>query len=90
MFTGSIAAAPVTAVALPGIVLTAALFLRAFQQVFTGPAGGRSEGFVDLRAHETVPTATLLALSLVIGVLPGPLLALIEPAADTVIGLIGR
>ena len=90
MFTGSIAAAPVTAVALPGIVITAALFLRAFQQVFTGPAGGRSEGFVDLRAHETVPAATLLALSVVIGVLPGPLLALIEPAANTVIGLLGR
>ena len=90
MFTGSIAAAPVTAIALPGIVITAALFLRAFQRVFTGPSAGRTAGFVDLRRTETLPTAALLALSVAIGVVPGPLLALIEPAADTVIGILGR
>ncbi|MBY0291269.1 MAG: NADH-quinone oxidoreductase subunit M [Mycobacteriaceae bacterium] len=90
IFTGSIAAAPVTAVALPGILITAALFLRAFQRVFTGPTGGHSPGFADLRSNEMIPVATLLALTVAIGVFPRPLLDLIEPAADALIGLLGR
>ena len=40
IFTGSIAAAPVTAVALVGILVTAALFLRALQRLFTGSDAG--------------------------------------------------
>lgn len=52
IFTGSIAAAPVTAVALVGILITAALFLRALQRIFTGETRGRSAGFGDLRAAE--------------------------------------
>ncbi|GAT07986.1 NADH-quinone oxidoreductase subunit M [Mycolicibacterium novocastrense] len=90
IFTGSIAAAPVTAVALPGILITAALFLRAFQRVFTGPTRGHSAGFADLRPSETFSVATLLALTVVIGVFPRPLLALIEPGAGALIGLLGR
>ena len=43
VFTGSIAAVPVAALALPGILVTAALFLRALQRVFTG-ATGRAVG----------------------------------------------
>ncbi len=90
IFTGSIAAAPVTAVALPGIVITAALFLRAFARVFTGDVAGRSAGFLDLRKPEWWPPATLLALSVVIGLLPRVLLDTVEPAADTLITLVGR
>ncbi|MDY6998962.1 MAG: NADH-quinone oxidoreductase subunit M [Actinomycetota bacterium] len=90
IFAGSIAAAPVTAVALPGILITAALFLRAYQRVFTGPAGAGIEDFTDLRPSETVPVAMLLLLSVAIGLIPGPLLALIEPAAGSLIELVGR
>lgn len=90
IFTGSIAAAPVTAVALPGILITAALFLRAFQRVFTGPTLGHSAGFADLRPSESLSAAMLLALTVVIGVLPRPLLALIEPGAGALVGLLGR
>ncbi|BBX15832.1 oxidoreductase [Mycolicibacterium duvalii] len=90
IFTGSIAAAPVTAVALPGIVITAALFLRAFQRVFTGAPQGRSAGFVDLRGSELWPVASLLTLSVVIGLLPRVLLDTIEPASDALIALVGR
>ncbi|MCA2243376.1 MULTISPECIES: complex I subunit 4 family protein [Mycobacteriaceae] len=90
IFTGSIAAAPITAIALPGILITAALFLRAFQRVFTGPINGHSEGFTDLRPSETLSVATLLALTVAIGVIPRPLLALIEPAAGALIELLGR
>ncbi|MGD9619271.1 MAG: NuoM family protein [Mycolicibacterium sp.] len=90
IFTGSIAVAPVTAFALIGILLTSALFLRAFQRVFTGETRGQSIGFLDLRPHETWSVAPLLGLSLVIGVFPRPLLAVIEPPAQTLIDLIGR
>lgn len=90
IFTGSIAAAPVTAVALVGILLTAALFLRAVQRIFTGPTRGRSVGFADLRPAETWSVGALLVLSLLIGVLPRPLLDIIEPAAEAVVELVGR
>jgi len=90
IFTGAIAAAPVTAVALPAIVITAALFLRALQRVFTGETRGRSVDFGDLRLPEICSAGTLLVLSLAIGLLPRPLLDLIEPAAHTLVGLLGR
>ncbi|OLT22618.1 oxidoreductase [Ornithinimicrobium sp. CNJ-824] len=90
IFTGSIAAAPVTAVALVGILITAALFLRALQRIFTGPTRGVSAGFGDLRPAELWAIAPLLALSLLIGVLPRPLLEVIEPAAQVLVQLVGR
>jgi len=90
IFTGSIAAAPVTAVALVGILVTAALFLRALQRIFTGKTVGASAGFRDLRPAETWSIGGLLLLSLAIGVLPRALLDLIEPAARAAIALVGR
>ena len=90
IFAGSIAAAPATAVATVGIVLTAALFLRALQQVFAGPAGELTAGFADLSAREWLPIGGLLAVSVAIGVWPRPLLDLIEPAAAAVVALVGR
>jgi NADH-quinone oxidoreductase subunit M len=90
IFTGSIAAAPVTAVALVGILLTAALFLRALQRMFTGETRGSSLGFSDLRPSEVWSIGPLLLLSLAIGILPRPLLDLIEPAAGAVVDLVGR
>ncbi|MFV9635858.1 complex I subunit 4 family protein [Mycobacterium neumannii] len=90
IFTGSIAAAPVTAVALPGIVITAALFLRAFQHIFTGETRLRSNGFLDLQGPETWSAAMLLGLSVLIGLIPRVILDTIEPAAAVLIGLVGR
>ncbi|GAB2776924.1 NuoM family protein [Nocardioides salsibiostraticola] len=90
IFTGSIATVPATAVATIGILLTAALFLRALQRVFTGPTDGLSHDFSDVRVHEWVPTAGLLVLAVAIGVFPRPLLAIIEPASDVVVSLVSR
>ncbi|GAA5113822.1 NADH-quinone oxidoreductase subunit M [Haloechinothrix salitolerans] len=87
IFTGSLGVQPVaTAVALLGVLLTAALFLRALHRLFLGerllPGGvGR---FDDVAARELVPVAALLALATVIGVLPRTLLGTLEPAAHTV------
>ena len=76
--------------ALLGILVTAALFLRALQRIFTGDTAGRSVGFGDLRPAEVWSVGPLLALSLVIGVLPRFLLDVIGPAADTVVELVAR
>ncbi|MGY5883600.1 complex I subunit 4 family protein [Modestobacter lacusdianchii] len=90
VFAGSVGATAWAAVALPGILITAALFLRAVQLMLAGAPGGRSIGFTDVRAVEVVPVVTLLALSLAIGVAPWPLLDLIAPAAEAVVGLVSR
>jgi len=90
IFTGSIAVAPVTAVALLGILVTAALFLRALQRLFTGPVRGHSVGFADLRRSEVTSVGLLLTLAVALGVAPGPLLAVIEPASRAVAGFVGR
>ncbi|WEV77210.1 NuoM family protein [Janibacter cremeus] len=90
IFAGSIAVAPVTAIALPGILVTAALFLLALQRVFTGPTQGQSSGFADLRGRELWSVGPLLALSLLIGVVPQVLLGVIEPASAALITLVGK
>ncbi len=90
IFTGSIAVAPVTAVALLGILVTAALFLRATQRLFTGETRGLSVGFADLRAHEVAAVGMLMGLAVVLGVLPRPLLDVIEPATRTLAALVAR
>ncbi len=90
IFTGSIAAAPVTAVAVVGILLSAALFLRALQRMFAGETRGHSLSFADLHPSEAWSVAPLLLLSLLIGVMPRPLLDVIEPASTVVVDLVGR
>jgi NADH-quinone oxidoreductase subunit M len=86
IFTGSIGTTWWALFALPGILITAVLLLRAFQRVFTGPIDNLSHGFTDLHRHETVPLTILMGLSVLIGVFPGPLLAMIQPAARVVVG----
>jgi NADH-quinone oxidoreductase subunit M len=90
VFAGAVAAVPLAALALPGILITAALFLRALQRLFTGATRGLSEGFADLRPAELWSVAPLLLLALLIGVLPRPLLDVIEPASATVVDLVAR
>ena len=90
VFTGSIATVPTTAIALFGILITAALFLRALQGVFTGATRGLSLDFTDARPFEAWAAGSLLVLSLLIGVLPRPLLDVIEPAARATVSLVGR
>jgi NADH-quinone oxidoreductase subunit M len=90
ILAGSIGTTAFAAVALPGILITAALFLRALQRLFTGETTGRAVGFADLRARETLPVGALLLLALVIGVVPGPLLDVITPGAESVVELVSR
>ncbi len=96
IFTGSLATAAVaTAIAVAGILITAALFLRALQQIFTGPlrlpgGPGTPAAFGDLTVTEAASTVPLLALAVVIGITPRFLLDLIEPAARALTHLVAR
>jgi len=96
IFTGSLASAAVaTVIAVTGILITAALFLRALQRIFLGPlrlpdAPGTSAAFGDLRAAEAASILPLLAASVIIGIAPRFLLDVIEPAARTLITLVAR
>jgi NADH-quinone oxidoreductase subunit M len=96
IFTGSFATRPVgTGIALLGILVTAALFLWALQRVFLGPqripdAPGAAAAFPDLYRGEAAGILPLLGLALVIGIAPRFLLDVIEPAARTVVDLVGR
>ena len=96
IFTGALASAPVpTAIAVAGILITAALFLRALQRVFLGPerlpdAPGTPRPFADLHASEAAAIVPLLALATVIGLLPRFLLDVIEPASRVLLELVAR
>jgi NADH-quinone oxidoreductase subunit M len=96
IFTGSLPSAAVaTAIAVTGILITAALFLRALQRIFLGPlrlpdAPGSPAAFRDLLPAEVASIVPLLAASVVIGIAPRFLLDVIEPAARTLITLVAR
>ncbi|MGH3757139.1 complex I subunit 4 family protein [Actinophytocola sp.] len=89
IFTGSLPGAPVaTALAFLGILVTAALFLRAFQRLFLGPPS-RTD-VADLTATETLSIAPLMVLAVVVGLFPRFLLDLVEPAARVLGTLLSR
>ncbi|MGH2602740.1 MAG: complex I subunit 4 family protein, partial [Dehalococcoidia bacterium] len=68
IFTGSLGAAPVaTALAFLGILITAALFLRAYHQIFLGPARAPAGNVGELNAAEAVSIVPLMVLAVVIG-----------------------
>ncbi|GAA2001983.1 NADH-quinone oxidoreductase subunit M [Nakamurella flavida] len=90
IFAGSIALSPVVAVALPGIVITAALWLRALQRITLGETRGVSVGFPDLTVREMLPVTVLLGLSLVLGIAPGVLQDVVVPAADSIVRAVVR
>jgi NADH-quinone oxidoreductase subunit M len=89
IFTGSLPGAPVaTALSFLGILITAALFLRAYQKLFLGPPS--RAGVADLTATETLSIAPLMVLAVVIGLFPRFLLDLVEPAARVLGTLVSR
>lgn len=92
IFTGALGPVPVaTALAVVGILVTAALFLRALQRVFLGPARATGKGdMADLAGAEAAAIVPLLALAVLIGVFPRFLLDVIEPAARVVGTLVSR
>jgi NADH-quinone oxidoreductase subunit M len=89
IFTGALPGAPVaTALAFLGILVTAALFLRAYQRLFLGTPA--RDGVADLTVAETLSIAPLMVLAVVLGLFPRFLLDLVEPAARVLGTLVSR
>ncbi len=78
------------ALAIPGILITAALFLRLLHRAVLGPPGELTSQVTDVRRSELAAVAPLLALSAAIGVAPRFLLDVIEPVSSAVVALVAR
>ncbi|WUH96956.1 NADH-quinone oxidoreductase subunit M [Spirillospora sp. NBC_00431] len=87
---GGTATAVTGALAVTGILITAALFLRVLHKAVLGPPGELTPRVTDMRRPELAAVVPLLALSLLIGVAPRVLLDTIEPLSAAVVGLVGR
>ncbi|MER6946138.1 NADH-quinone oxidoreductase subunit M [Nonomuraea sp. NPDC000554] len=92
IFTGVIGAGAVWAGALAilGILITAALFLRVLHRAFLGSPGELTPRVTDVRPRELAAIAPLLALSLAIGLVPRWLLDVVEPASAAIVNLVSR
>ncbi|WP_131739993.1 complex I subunit 4 family protein [Actinomadura roseirufa] len=88
--SGTAAAAVTGALAVLGIVLTAALFLRVLHRAVLGPPGELTARVTDLRGSELGAVVPLLALSLAVGVAPRALLDTVEPLSAAVVALVSR
>jgi NADH-quinone oxidoreductase subunit M len=59
--------------------------LWSFQRVFTGEPTGENATFRDMNRLELVTVVPLLALSLLLGIYPKPLLERVEPSVKALI-----
>ena len=87
IFAGTFAVYPwLAAIALLGLLITAALFLLMLQQLFFGELPKRWADFPDLNATETGVLLLLLLLVAVIGIYPTWLLTLIDTTTAALVG----
>jgi NADH-quinone oxidoreductase subunit M len=86
VFAGAFAVYPwLAAIALLGILITAALFLQMLQLLFFGELPARWSGFADLGWSETLVLCGLLLLVVVLGVYPGWALTVIGATATRLV-----
>lgn len=72
-----------------GIVLAALYILLMYQRTMTGPKRPSTEGITDLGAREVVALAPLLALIVVLGFFPKPVLDVLNPTVDSLLEHVG-
>ncbi|MCV7197517.1 MULTISPECIES: NADH-quinone oxidoreductase subunit M [Mycobacterium] len=72
------------------LVLSAIYMLWLYQRVMTGPVAKGNEKIGDLVPRELVVVAPLIALLLVLGVYPKPVLDVINPAVENTMTTIGQ
>jgi NADH-quinone oxidoreductase subunit M len=88
VFRGAFAASiPITAIGCIGIVVTAAYLLWTVQRVLLGPPNAKYEKMPDADTREIVCLTPLLALTILFGVWPAPLLNIINTASTSIAGL---
>jgi len=76
----------VTIVALIGLVITAAYYLRAVQRVFLGKTNPAYETITDANPREVWSMLPLLVPTILLGVYPAPLIAMLQPSVQALIG----
>ncbi|MBV2361804.1 NADH-quinone oxidoreductase subunit M [Streptomonospora nanhaiensis] len=90
VFIGTYAFHPVPAIiASVGVVLAALYILWMYQRTMTGPEPEGAPRLRDLNRRETWAVAPLIALLIVFGVYPQPLLDAINPAVDATMRQVG-
>jgi NADH-quinone oxidoreductase subunit M len=79
----------VAVIATLGIVLAALYILLTYQTMFTGPAKEYAAGWSDMNAREAWVIAPLVAVIVVLGFYPKPLLDVINPAISRTMQQVG-
>ena len=77
-------------VATVGIILAALYILILYQRTMTGPVRDATSGFPDLRRRELLIVAPLAALILIIGIVPKPLVDVIDEGVQPVLNEVGE
>jgi NADH-quinone oxidoreductase subunit M len=72
------------------LVLAALYVLWMYQRIMTGPVTKGNERLPDLHRREMVVVAPLLALLLVLGIYPKPVLDVIDPAVGHTLTVIDQ
>jgi NADH-quinone oxidoreductase subunit M len=89
IFLGAFQIYPVfTVLALVGVVITVAYFLWTIQQIFLGPLNPRWAALPDLDARERWAVVPLVAVMILAGVFPGPLIGVINLAMVNILSLV--
>jgi len=87
VFVGTLAVYPwLAAIALLGIIITAALFLRMLQSLFLGPLPERWKDLPDLTRREAGTLGLLVFFVILIGVAPAWLLDVVDSFAGPFVG----
>ena len=90
VFLGAFPYFPVTvAIAVIGVLLTAAYFLRMIQRMFLGEVAGHTVNLSDINARELFAVAPLAVLMIAIGVYPALLSHYIKATIENLVRLIG-
>ncbi len=74
-----------TALAVIGLIVTAALLLWTIQRVLLGPLNPQWKDIRDMDGREKWSLAPLIALMIFLGIVPGFALAAIRPATDAIV-----
>jgi NADH-quinone oxidoreductase subunit M len=77
-----------TVLALAGVVITVAYFLWAIHRLFYGPLNTRWEALSDMDGREKWALVPLVALMVVVGIYPRPLVDVINLAMVNVLSLL--
>jgi NADH-quinone oxidoreductase subunit M len=89
IFAGTFAVYPaLAAVALLGVLITAALFLQMMQRLFFGERPAHLDDFADAGPRESMALVPLLILVVLIGIWPTWLLDLITPTATWIVAAV--